>query len=129
MGMRYAALLSATMMLGLSGAAAAQNLNFLGNSALAAMTRDDKAMATAAFRDALDHAGDGDARNWRNEQTGASGTLTVLRSYRNAQNGLDCREVSIGLKARGRDDQSRNHLCKTADGQWKFARPPMPAKP
>lgn len=104
--------------------AAAQNLNFLRSSALAAMSADDRREAAAAFRAALDAAADGETREWANAQTGAGGALEPIRSYHDALIDLDCREARLMLKAGGREEQGRYYLCKAPDGRWKFTRPP-----
>ncbi|MGH8447518.1 MAG: hypothetical protein ACREVL_19810 [Solimonas sp.] len=107
--------------------ASAQIVNFLSDSALAEMNKDDKALANAAFRDALNGAADGETRSWSNDKSGASGSITLLRSYHDAATKLDCRETKIELKARGRENKGPYFLCKTAEGQWKFAKPPQAA--
>jgi len=127
MSNRHGLWLGALVLVGLSAPVAAQNLGFLRNSALAAMSSEDKRAASAALREALDNAADGEVREWRNQQTQAAATFTLLRSYRDEQKGRDCREAQIELHADARSERSRNHLCRADDGSWKFAAPPRHA--
>lgn len=100
-----------------SSAAYAQNSLFLANGPLGHITQNDKAIALAAIRTALDSGSAGDTYTWSNSATGASGTVTPGKTYK--KNGLACRRTEFTTYAGGERGGSAWNLCKTSAG-WKI---------
>lgn len=97
--------------------ALAQQLGLLGNAPIAKMTRQDLAMMTRNYTEALDRNPDGHTSAWTNAATGASGTATPTGT--GTQKGMKCRRIEITNSAGGMSDRSEFQACKTKDG-WKF---------
>jgi len=108
--------IAAVLMLGAAGPALAINEMFEKDAPLSKMTQQDFDIAGAVMRKALDEGKDGQAYEWRNPKTSASGTVTPLASFE--RNGMKCRGAAFTTNAGGKASSSRWNLCKTAEG-WK----------
>jgi surface antigen len=111
-GVRVVALLAG---LAAAGTSIAQTDLFLNRSMAAQMTREDLQMAQAALREALGSASDGSVVAWNNPATGASGTVTPLKS--STQGGRACRVVQTYTDARGQRSTDQWEFCKQG-GNW-----------
>ena len=80
---------------------------------------DDTRIIMRIGADMLRNAADGESRPWSNPQTGNSGTITVLRSYRRGN--LPCRDAEVNSKLNDRSVVYVLPLCQIADGSWKIA--------
>jgi surface antigen len=80
---------------------------------------DDTKIIMRVGADMLRNAPDGESRSWSNPQTGNSGTITVLRSYK--RGGLPCRDAQVNSKLKERSVVYVLPVCQVADGSWKFA--------
>jgi surface antigen len=69
--------------------------------------------------DMLRNAPDGESRPWSNPQTGNSGTITVLRSYKRGT--MPCRDTQVESQLQERKVVYVLPVCQIADGSWKFA--------
>lgn len=69
--------------------------------------------------DMLRNAPDGESRPWSNPQTGHSGTITVLRTYKRSQ--LTCRDAEVNSQLKERSVVYVLPVCQVADGSWKIA--------
>ncbi len=69
--------------------------------------------------DMLRNAADGESRPWSNPQTGHSGTIKVLRSYK--RGAMPCRDAEVNSQLKDRNIVYVLPVCQVADGSWKFA--------
>ena len=81
------------------------------------MSEQDLTIMKAVIIDTLDRAGDGVSATWKNQSTGAPGTLTPRESFR--REAKQCRRLEVANSAGGRDNRSVFTLCKLQDGDWK----------
>lgn len=93
----------------------------LKDTPLSEFNEEDLSLFENAHKEALENRGDGDTVTWKNPDSGASGTITPLRTDRSG--GRNCRLLRILSSAGGRTGDSRFWYCKQADGQWKIASP------
>jgi surface antigen len=100
-----------------AGTAGAQVM-FLKDAPVSFMNKDDTAMMTRNYTQALDSLPDGHTSAWTNPKTGASGTATPLRTMK--EKGMACRRLEITNHAGGRSGRSEWTLCKTKGG-WKVS--------
>lgn len=100
-----------------SSLAYAQNTLFLANGPLGHITKNDKTIALAAIRTALDSGTDGHTYTWSNSATGASGTVTPVKTYK--KNAMACRRAEFTTFAGGERGGSAWNLCNTKGG-WKI---------
>lgn len=111
--------LAAVVMAVGAGAAVAQNLGFMSDSAMAFMNRDDVAMIQKNYMTALDTLADGHVSTWTNPKTRHSGTAEPTRSFK--EKGMDCRSLRMTNTAGGQTGSSDFIFCKTGAG-WKAVR-------
>ena len=60
----------------------------------------------------------GTAVSWRNPETGTSGLITPVRTYKDAS-GRYCREYRKAVEARGELEETYVLACRTGEGTWK----------
>jgi len=113
---RIAAMLLVAM---LGAAPAAAQYLFLDNSVLEVMTKQDVEDFRQAIRQAVEKEPDGHTVGWSNPTSGASGTVTPVRSYQGKQ-GLPCRSVEVYTKAKDRDSRGTWQFCKSGT-RWGLA--------
>jgi surface antigen len=89
---------------------------FMRDSPISRMNKEDTAMMTRNYQQALDSLPDGHVNAWSNPKTGASGTATPLKTTQ--QKGMTCRLLEITNNAGGFSGRSEWNFCKTKDG-WK----------
>jgi surface antigen len=99
--------------------AVAQNLGFLSRAPIAQMNDVDQDMFRAAFDEALDDTPDGGVVEWRNPDTDAGGTITILDTHEDY--GTTCRTLHTATQAGGRDGAGTYRLCLAEDQTWQFA--------
>jgi len=80
---------------------------------------DDTKIIMQVGADMLRNAPDGASRPWSNPQTGNSGTITVLRSYKRGN--LPCRDAEVNSQLKDRNVVYVLPVCQVADGSWKIA--------
>src|SRR3954471_758041 len=80
---------------------------------------DDTKIVMRVGADMMRDAADGESRPWSNPQTGNSGTITVLRSYKRGN--LPCRDAEVNSKLKDRSVVYVLPVCQIADGSWKIA--------
>jgi surface antigen len=80
---------------------------------------DDTKIIMQVGADMLRNAPDGESRPWSNPQTGNSGTITILRSYKRGN--LPCRDAQVNSQLKERNVVYVLPVCQVADGSWKFA--------
>ena len=97
---------------------AQSNMRFLKDAPIEKMTQEDLALLLKNSNEALTRNADGETSGWANAKTGASGTVTPLRSF--TQKGMKCREAEYTNHAAGLNGGGRYTLCRVADGSWKL---------
>jgi len=80
---------------------------------------DDTKIIMRIGADMLRNAPDGESRQWSNSQTGNSGIITVLRSYKRGT--MPCRDAEVNSQLKERKVVYVLPVCQVADGSWKFA--------
>src|SRR4051794_11888540 len=80
---------------------------------------DDTKIIAQIGGDMLRNAPDGESRPWSNPQTGHSGTITVIRSYK--RGGMPCRDARVNSQLNERNVAYVLPACQVADGSWKIA--------
>ena len=80
---------------------------------------DDAKIIMQVGADMLRNAPDGESRPWSNPQTGHSGTITVLRSYKRGN--LPCRDAKVNSQLKEGSVAYVLPVCQVADGSWKIA--------
>ena len=115
-----ASLILMTILLASVSAPALSALNWreLKYSPVAYFTDEDWRLFTETGEDLLNNHPDGTTLAWENPTTGSSGSVTAVST--SERNGMVCREVKIVNSAGPQTAQSIFHLCKQADGSWKF---------
>jgi len=110
---------AAAILIGLVTAAPApaQTNLFLNRSMIEVMTKEDIKMAQSAVAEALGSAPDGSVVAWNNPASGASGTVTPLKST--TQGGRQCRIVETFTDASGRRERAQWELCKQG-ANWRL---------
>jgi len=98
------------------GPALAINEMFAKDAPIARMKQADLDILTSVTRKALDEGKDGQAFDWKNSSTSASGTVTPLATFE--KQGMHCRGAAFILSAGGVTARSQWNLCKTPQG-WK----------
>ncbi len=71
------------------------------------------------FQQALTTAKTGSTSRWRSRGTGHSGTLTVIRTFRNAQ-GVFCRNFRQTVTANGRTKRASGVACQGRNNSWRI---------
>ena len=98
--------------------ATALNLKWLRNTAAINFTEEDWRLVKETADKALNEATDGTTLSWENEETGASGSSTPLKSGK--KDGMRCRYLKLKSIARGINGEMVFLFCKHEDGIWKI---------
>lgn len=93
----------------------------LKDTPISEFSEEDLSLFGKAHSEALEDRADGDTVSWKNPDTGASGTITPLKTDR--IDGRECRLLRIINSAGGRTGDSRFWYCKQPDGLWKIVSP------
>ncbi len=112
--------LLATTVFGASDASAT-SLGWMKGQAAQFFTDTDWKLLRETLTAALDEAADGEAREWRNESSRASGRITPLASQ--TRDDITCRRVRIESSAAGVESSYRYLFCRRADGPWGIGMP------
>jgi surface antigen len=91
---------------------------FARDAPISRMTAEDFRIAGEVIRKALDEGQQGQAYEWKNPATGASGSITPGASFE--RDGMPCRAARFAIAAGGKNSKSAWNLCRTPDG-WKVA--------
>jgi hypothetical protein len=112
------ALLVCAALVGLGAApgdASAQGLRSMDDSPLATFTVEDIDMMKGAINRALES---GEKTEWKNEQTGSSGTAAASAGSRE-----DCRMVAVENRHEAKYGTSKFQFCKV-EGAWRVVSDP-----
>jgi surface antigen len=100
-----------------AGAVQANNLGFLKNTVAALLTDEDRELQRAAMTAVLDDDNPTTQKEWKNSQSGHSGSIRSLGNYR-SEDGLHCRKLKIANLADGLKNEATYPACKTPEGEW-----------
>jgi len=100
-----------------AGVAGAAIGGLIGNRIGAAMDDEDRQRAYAAQVEALESAPSGPAVNWRNPDSGRSGSIVPGPAVQ--QGGMQCRQYTHTVHIDGRSQTVRGTACRNPDGTWK----------
>jgi len=84
------------------------------------LDKADKQYAQRTAQDALEYNKVGQASTWRNPDSGHSGTVTPVNTYRSVE-GSDCREFETSIYVDGKQEKGIGRACRQPDGTWKIA--------
>jgi len=85
----------------------------------AGLQPSDRTMASAKLQVALESSISGKSVSWKNAKSGASGSVTPIKTWKNDQ-GDFCRSYSEKFTlATGRTVSRRGVACRTKDAGWK----------
>ncbi len=79
----------------------------------------DLKMMQNAHYDALEHNRSGISSAWRNPDTGASGSIKPIKTFRD-NSMLYCREYTHTINVGGKSETAYGKACRQPDGQWKI---------
>ena len=88
-----------------------------GSEIGASLDKADRAYAQRTAQDSLEYAQAGQARAWRNPDSGNSGTFTPTRTY-TAATGENCREFETTIYVDGKQETGTGRACRRSDGTW-----------
>jgi surface antigen len=97
-------------------AALAGNYSFMADSPVTRFNAADKALYRAAIDKALAAEPGQPPVEWKNDQTGSSGSVTAR-----AADQADCRLLAVTTRHAGMRGEAEHKVCKV-DGQWKIAK-------
>ncbi|MDM0046467.1 RT0821/Lpp0805 family surface protein [Variovorax dokdonensis] len=101
-------------------AQAAGDLMFLKNSPATKFTQADFQMLSKSIDQALAGPADGPAQTWKNDTTGASGTVTP-QSGQDSAGAQECRRLKIANSYKMMKDEGIYTFCRTGSkGKWKL---------
>ena len=79
----------------------------------------DRLLMTQQTQQSLEKAPSGQSTEWRNPDTGVSGTITPKPAY-TASSGQVCREFQQTVTVGGKSEQAYGTACRQPDGSWKI---------
>lgn len=97
-------------------AATAGNYSFMADAPITRFNAQDKAMYKAAIDQALAGDGQGPPVDWKNDNTGSSGSVTARATER-----PDCRMLALTTRHAGLRNEAEHRICKVGD-KWKIAK-------
>ena len=83
------------------------------------LDRADRLYAERTAQDSLEYSQAGQARTWRNPDSGNSGTFTPTRTYQTAE-GSNCRQFETTIYVDGKQETGAGRACRQSDGTWKI---------
>lgn len=103
-----------------TGIAAGVLLGGLAGGAVGSYLDDqDKRTAAATTQQALESQPTGTTSTWKNPDSGASGSVTPVRTYQ-AADGQYCREYAQTVTIEGKSQKAYGTACRQPDGSWKI---------
>jgi surface antigen len=99
--------------------AAATNVWFARQSAVAHMSAADKALLNSTLDLVLNEKPDGSTTTWENPATGSAGRIAVGKTYEDY--GTTCRLIKMENTAKTITRIDNYRLCKDNQGEWRFA--------
>jgi|GEM_PF-991690 len=109
--------LAAAAMLVLAASAATAQLGAQFLDSIADLSSADIRIIERTSQQEMDDAEVGDVRAWENPDSGATGTISVMREFE--EQGLTCRDLLHRITTRGRAPRElRTAQCRQPDGTW-----------
>ena len=81
----------------------------------------DKLLMARTTQTTLEKSPSGKTSEWRNPDTGHSGTITPERSYKSSS-GETCRPFTQTIKIGGKNETAKGSACRNPDGTWRIIR-------
>lgn len=100
---------------------AAGEVAALKDTVIARFDDQDQQLMMGRIDAALKAPKDGEPLDWKNERTGASGTVTPLNRLN--WNGLDCRLLKVVNRHRSMTGEGVYKFCEKPKGQWRLVGP------
>lgn len=91
------------------------------DTVIAKFNAEDNRLMLGRIDTALKSGQEGVVLDWRNDKTGASGTVTPLNRLR--WNELDCRRVKITNRHGSMSGEAVYRFCEKPKGEWKMVGP------
>ncbi|MSO65095.1 MAG: glycine zipper 2TM domain-containing protein [Alphaproteobacteria bacterium] len=91
----------------------------LGGEVGKSLDQADRLTMERTTNQALESGRIGAASEWRNPDSGNSGTITPTRTYQKA-GGEYCREFTQTVSVGGKSEQAFGMACRQPDGTWKI---------
>lgn len=92
---------------------------FMGSEVGKSLDRADHMYAERTAQTALETTPAGQVSEWRNPDSGHSGTVTPTRTYVD-NSGSNCREFETTVYVEGRDQTATGRACRQSDGTWRI---------
>ncbi len=92
---------------------------YLGSEAGKSLDRADRVYAERAAQQGLESKRSGTPSKWVNPDTGHSGAITPLNTYRSGD-GLHCRDYEQAITVDSRLETARGTACRQSDGTWRI---------
>ena len=86
-----------------------------GHTMVSALNCDDRRQALSIYRDAFEGRV-GQTHDWRNENGGGKGSVTLVRSY--SANGVKCSDVRAAANSQQALPSHDMTACRQKDGNW-----------
>ncbi len=83
------------------------------------LDKADQLYAQRTAQNTLEYNKAGQTSSWRNPDSGHSGTVTPVSTYR-GEAGQDCREFETTIYVDGKQETGRGKACRQSDGTWKI---------
>lgn len=91
---------------------------WLGSEIGRYMDDQDRAAAERSAQAALENNPDGRSANWKNPNSGHSGSTTPTRTYDTAEG--PCREYTTSVVIDGKTQKAYGTACRQPDGTWRI---------
>lgn len=90
----------------------------LGHQVGASLDRADQAYLQQTSMKSLESSPTGTSSSWVNPDSGNSGTITPVKTYKD--NGRYCREFNQTIKVGGKTQSGYGTACRMPDGSWEI---------
>jgi len=91
----------------------------MGSEVGKSLDKADRDHLDKTTQNSLEHNRVGQASTWRNPDSGNTGTVTPVSTYK-SDDGQDCREFSQTITVDGKDEQAKGKACRQSDGTWRI---------
>jgi surface antigen len=83
-----------------------------------ALDQRDKQLAMQAAQNSFENSRSGSSTQWRNPDSGHSGSITPTRTYQDG--GQYCREYQQTINVGGETEKGYGTACRQPDGTWRI---------
>lgn len=92
---------------------------YIGSEIGASLDRADIAYYNQTSQSALEKTAVGNVSEWKNPDSGNSGTITPTKTFQTAE-GQYCREFTQTINVGGKTEDAYGTACRQPDGAWKI---------